>query len=755
MTLLHLPKGTCLTIDGIAVTVDCIAVDAESLKPIGHWVRPVVRPENPTEPFILRAAAASAKLSDETLSIGPTSLHASAVEVERYRGMEVSTARKEHAALAVDRLVVIEAFEGTRGSARHGGESASAAWKEIAASLELPGGTPLPSVSTIRRLGKKFKRSGRNKGALLPRHKYKGNRDRRLPDFVIDAVEAAIDQQYVGKGSGPEVVDAAIALAKSMLPADLSSYTRRRRIKETDCYETVSMIARCEDGSIDWGRLVTPNFVQQAIRRRTALDRACMVHGAEDGNEMFAVTGKGPESRRLLHRVETDNFRLGVFIVDAVRRLPLGYPWITVLLDVASRAVVGLHIDFMPPSGESVAQCLKHAVMPKDLSWTGTRPDGSPVISHEWPMFGTPAFAVCDQGSDFIGAQTRDGCFRLGMDLLPLPPGAPKLKGKVERFIKTLKYGKVGRILGIVPAIRQLRTDAGTLVLTLDELRLILTYWIVEIYHQKRHETLGKSPAQAWDELAAKMPVVPPPSPQDMQLCIGRWDTRNIDDQGIRINGLKYNSPGLGTLRKLGARDGDEGRLRDVDIKSDDADIQRVWAIVEDPENKGSTIAVEAWCTQPEYADGGIGLYQHLIIKEFAKEKSPMGRITVRQLIDARLELNRIADELLGDRKRSGGHVKVARYLGVGQKRLTDFSDTYDEEASQRLLDLKDEEVGDLPSPKRSRTSPKRRKASTTETTEATLDMPGVGAAVEPLGTRLLADANAPRGRRKLGAIHG
>lgn len=719
MTRLDLPKGTCLTVDGIAATVDRVALDAGSRKPIGHWVTPVPGHAAPTVPFVLRADAVPAKLLDGTLAIGATAAHEPVAEVARYAGMDIGSAPRELAAVALERLTVLEAFYGVRDGAARKAVNAATAWKEIAAALQLRGGKKPQSVSTIRRHDRTFVRSGRNRNALVPRHRFKGNRERRVPEFVIDAVEAAIDQAYTGKGSGPEVVDAAIALAKRMVPADLSQFTKRRRIKDTDRFETVSMIERRADGSIDWERLVTPNFVRQAIRGRSALDRACMVHGMEDGKEMFAVTGQGPETRHLLHRTEIDNFRLAVFVVDAELRLPLGYPWVTVLLDVASRAIVGLHIGFMPPSGETVAECLKHAVMPKDLSWTGTWPDGSPVITQAWPMFGGLSLVACDQGADFISDRTRDGCYRIGMNLLPLPPGKPKLKGKVERFIKTLKHGKVGRILGIVGTVRELRGGDGPLVLTLEELRLILTYWIVEIYHQRRHETLGMSPQQAWDELAGRMAIVPPPSPQEMQLCIGRWDTRTIDDQGIRINGLKYNSPGLGTLRKLRARDGDGGRLRDVDVKSDDADIERVWAMVEDPQNKGSTIAVEAWCTQPEYAGGGLSLHQHLVIKEYAKEKAPVGRITVRQLIDARLELNEIADQILGDRKRKGGHVKVARYLGIGRMRLTDCNDTYDEEASQRLLDLKDEEVGD-PSPKAR--GPKASQARPTSAAEATRD---------------------------------
>lgn len=750
MTLLHLPPGTCLTVDGIAVTVDRV-----SLEPRGHWVKPVPAPTNPTIPFIVPADAVATKITDGSLTIGPTPAHEPVAEVAKYGGVTIANARnKEDAALAVGRHRIVEAYGHVVKMARSNGTSAKAAWPEIAGSVELPGGMRIPSWSSVRRYSRIFRRAGVEKSSLLPQHHRKGNRERRLPTFVIDAVEAAIDQAYAGKGSAPEVVDVAIGLAKSMLPTDLSEFTKRQRRPGTANFDTVSTIPRCRDGSIDWSKLVTINFVRESIKRRTAIDRATMIHGVEDGKEMFAVTWQGPQARRLLQRTEIDNFRLSVFVVDAEKRLPLGYPWVTTLLDVASRAVIGLHIGFLPPSGETVAECLRHAVMPKDLAWAGMKPDGMPVLSQGWPMFGTPMVVVCDQGADFISGQMRDACYRIGMHLLPLAPGAPKLKGKVERFIKTLKTGKVGRILGLVPALKNVQDDK-TMLFTLDELRLILTYWITEIYHQKRHETLGKSPAEAWDQLAAKMPVIPPPSDQDMNLCVGHWQQRTLDDQGIRVNGLKYNSRLLGRLRSLLAKDQDAGRLRDIDVKFDPADISVVSAMVEDPEHKGRTLAVEATCTQPEYADGRLTLHQHLVIKEFAKEKAGMGRITVAQLIEARLELNAIADRLLGERKRNGGHVKIARFLGVGQKRLTDFHETYDEDSSQRLLDLREEEVGEV------RRSSRRSKSHEQHdlTGESTVPSPAVENNLPPteeaLGTRIIAEATAPRGRQKLGVIDG
>src|SRR5690606_28262768 len=135
------------------------------------------------------------------------------------------------------------------------------------------------------------------------------------------------------------------------------------------------------------------------------------------------------------------------------------------------------------------------------------------------------------------------------------------------------------------------------------------------------------------------MPVRPPRRREDLVLLVGKYEeSRTIDEQGcIRIFGLKYkSSPGLTHLRKiLGTT---EGKMHGVTIKWDPVDIETIWAIVEDPERPGLTIAEPAHCTRPDYARG-LSEHQHLVIKQFAKENAPVGRISMNQLLAAKAHL--------------------------------------------------------------------------------------------------------------------
>ncbi len=62
-----------------------------------------------------------------------------------------------------------------------------------------------------------------------------------------------------------------------------------------------------------------------------------------------------------------DHSRLDIFVVDESTRLPLGRPWLTLIIDDNTRVVIGYYISFEPPSGVSMTRALKHALEPKEL----------------------------------------------------------------------------------------------------------------------------------------------------------------------------------------------------------------------------------------------------------------------------------------------------------------------------------------------------------------------------------------------------
>jgi transposase InsO family protein len=82
-----------------------------------------------------------------------------------------------------------------------------------------------------------------------------------------------------------------------------------------------------------------------------------------------------------IHFVEVVN-DAGVFV---------GRPYLTIVVDVFSRAILGFCLTIEKPSSLSVALCLAQALCPKG-AWLRARGLGD----HDWPMFGRPETLVVD-----------------------------------------------------------------------------------------------------------------------------------------------------------------------------------------------------------------------------------------------------------------------------------------------------------------------------------------------------------------------
>lgn len=72
-----------------------------------------------------------------------------------------------------------------------------------------------------------------------------------------------------------------------------------------------------------------------------------------------------PRVNHPLERVEIDHALLDIIIVDETGEV-VGRPWLTLALDYYTKLVVGFYLSLDPPSIESVLQCLRSLVLPKN-----------------------------------------------------------------------------------------------------------------------------------------------------------------------------------------------------------------------------------------------------------------------------------------------------------------------------------------------------------------------------------------------------
>ena len=64
--------------------------------------------------------------------------------------------------------------------------------------------------------------------------------------------------------------------------------------------------------------------------------------------------------------VQIDHTPVDVIVVDEVYRLPIGRPWLTLAIDVATRVVVGFYVSLEAPSSTSLAICLPRPSYPRN-----------------------------------------------------------------------------------------------------------------------------------------------------------------------------------------------------------------------------------------------------------------------------------------------------------------------------------------------------------------------------------------------------
>jgi putative transposase len=195
-----------------------------------------------------------------------------------------------------------------------------------------------------------------------------------------------------------------------------------------------------------------------------------------------------------LEIIQIDHTPLDVILVDESYRLPLGRPYITVAMDVATRVILGFYVSFDPPNANSVGICLYRSIRPK-AEWLR-----SLGFEQSWPMWGLPGTVYADNGKEFRGEMLTSVCEEYGINLQWRPVRKPRWGGHIERLMGEFAR-EMKRLPGATFSNPKERGDydsEGNAVMTLRELERYLISLICETYHVRQHRSLRKSPHAAW-----------------------------------------------------------------------------------------------------------------------------------------------------------------------------------------------------------------------------------------------------------------
>lgn len=345
-------------------------------------------------------------------------------------------------------------------------------------------------------------------------------------------------------------------------------------------------------------------------------------HGAKAAADRYRPVVAEYSADYALQVVQIDHTRADIFIVDEVHRCPIHRPWLTLLIDIASRMVVGFYVSLEAPSATSVALACHHAVTPK-TTWLEER-----GVSAPWPVYGLPDVLHLDNAAEFKSKALQVGVQEHGIDLQYRPVATPHYGGHIERLIGTM-MGEVHLLPGTTFSNVKERGDYDSekhAVMTLREFEQWLTIQIVGRYHAEIHSSLLMPPNASWAQACAARPH-PLRQPADAQKFFYDFlpfEWRKVRRDGLSMFNIHYQD---GLLSVWG------GKLdRKLRVKYDPRDLSAVF--LEAPDGRHWPIRYRDLARPP------ITLWEHRQARKALRDKGI--RAVDEQLIFDAVEAQRM-----------------------------------------------------------------------------------------------------------------
>jgi putative transposase len=482
--------------------------------------------------------------------------------------------------------------------------------------------------ATIYRWLKKYETADSPRGLLRRVREDQGKG--RLPEALEQLMDALIDHDYLTQQRR------SIQSVYEKLKTEVDQANRTRAVGEPE--------------------LPLPGF--QTFRRRIysveERKRVSKRFGSRTAEALDPILGHYPGATYPLAVVQIDHTRLDIELVDTVHRLPIGNPWITLVMDVFSRVVLGFYISFDNPNAFAAGSALTHAILPKEL-WLARHEGqlkltlaqlrtelGDAVIDADapvlqWPCWGKPVLVKMDNAREFRGHMLERALKDAKIDREFRPVLKPRYGGHIERLLGTLLQ-EIHTLPGTTFSNPRQRGDydsEGRAAITLDAFETWLTAYILGVYHRRTHDSLAATPLAAWEAGLLYGSEDHPPTGVPERIMGDQADRlrmeflpffeATVQRSGIRHDGLIYMNEVL--RRYVGARHPDHPtQARTFQISYDPRDVSAIY--FRDPDVDRY---YEVRCRQPNFPS--MSLWELRATKKFARERQ-------LKLVDERAIMN-------------------------------------------------------------------------------------------------------------------
>jgi putative transposase len=442
-----------------------------------------------------------------------------------------------------------------------------------------------PSFDTLMRWVRKYERSGYNPLSLKDGRCNSGNHNRKF----CDETYAFIDTQILAYASPERRYANEVAFETQLAIDDMNE-------------------ARLKAGQNQLGRPCARQ-IERYISELPPFLVKCEREGIDRARGIFNCSSTGLETLLPCERFEMDGWKGDVMLLlhdagisstlppEVLQRIPRSRVWVYVVIDHATRCVVGLRVVLKGSADETV-RALEMATRDK------TAISDAVGTTFDWVEGGGFSTVVSDQGSEFANEQFETAAISALGAYERNPAAAPSLRGVNERlfgiFSTKITPMMSGRTFGNIFERGDI-DPASTAALTPEQLLRILIWYVVDIYHRTPHAGIGYvAPSVKWAELTKEVGTSAPPDGYRMRAAFGEMITRQVDGTGVLVNGIRYTSP---KLRKFFI----DNYMCDVDIRVDPYDIS--WVVVRVDDNwiaAYSTIPDLEGVTSEEWAEANL-----------------------------------------------------------------------------------------------------------------------------------------------------
>lgn len=493
-----------------------------------------------------------------------------------------------------------------------------------------------PNWRTLVRWRKKYIEKNSDITALAPELHKKGNRTKRIKGdeiFFEQALERFLDAKR------PKIS------------------TAYQFYKDTIINENSSII----EGKIP---IISYNSFNKRIKSLPPYPIAVARHGKFKADQWFAYCSKIKPPTRILERVEMDHTPLNLILLDDKLMIPIGRPYLTLLIDVFSGCVLGFHLSYKSPSYVSAAKAITHAIKPKELDSLDI------TLQNNWPCYGKIENLVVDNGAEFWSQSLEHACRSTGINIEYNQVRKPWLKPFVERFFGQINQSFLPEIPGKTFSNILEKEDykpEKDAVMRFSTFVEEFQRWIVDVYHQDSNSKETRIPIKQWNVGFNEFPPLSMNKEEESRFSLLMFitDYRTLTRNGFKYEDLMYDSTALSDYRKNYPQ-AEEARRKLIKIDPDD--ISKIHVFLEELDGY-----LEVPCVDPTGYTKQRSIHEHKALKKINREdiresKDVVGISKARLAVYKRLQEEQ---ELLSK------HNKKAKLSSIKkQAQLADISNT-------------------------------------------------------------------------------